>query len=278
MNKSLNKSIPFSLIMPVYLNSNVKHFKEAMNSIISQTLLPSEIILAIDGPINNDMENLIKKFKKDSNIKIIRSSVNIGPGAIRHRAILQAKTEIITVMDSDDISIDNRFEIQIKSFVNKKIDLIGGYIAEFDKSVNDIKQLRKVPLKHSDIIKKGKWIQPFNNVTIMFKKSTYLKSGGYGMGRVLEDSFLFYRMAIINSKFLNIPKTLVYVRADDDQLSRRHGIKYFKVEISLLLSMLNSGYINFYIFIVSLFIRFIFRCSPKFLLVFFNKIFFRSKL
>ena len=112
----------------------------------------------------------------------------------------------------------------------------------------------------------------------MFKKSSYLKSGGYGMNQVLEDSFLFHRMAISNAKFANIPKNLVYVRANNDQMARRLGIKYFEVEFSLLLSMLNSGYINFYNFIVSLIIRFIFRCSPIFLLKFFNKYFFRSKL
>ena len=278
LNKSLNKNVKFSLIISVYWNDDVNHFKQAINSILIQTLLPSEIILAIDGPLRKETEDLIIKLKKETNFKIIRSKENIGVGAIRHQAILLSKTNIIAVMDADDVSVHNRFELQIKHFLNKKIDLLGGYIQEFDNSINSVKQIRKVPLKHTDIIKKGKWIQPFNHVTIMFKKSTYLESGGYGTERVLEDSFLFYRMAVNNAKFLNIPKNLVYVRANKDQLTRRHGIKYFKVELSLLLSMWNSGYINFYNFIVSLFIRFIFRCAPIFFLRFFNKMFFRSKL
>ena len=278
MNKSLNKPIKFSLVISVYLYDDINHFEDAMNSILRQTLMPNEIILAIDGPISNEMESLIKKFKKKLFIKIIRSPINMGVGSIRDRAILSSKTEIIAVMDADDISVDNRFELQINYLATNKIDLLGGYIMEFDKSINDCKRLRKVPLEHADIIKKGKWIQPFNHVTIMFKKSAYLKSGGYGKDLVLEDSFLFHRMVISNAKFSNIPKNLVYVRANIDQINRRHGIKYFKVEFSLLLSMFNSGYINLYNFIVSLSIRFILRCSPIFLLKFFNKFFLRTFL
>ena len=89
------------------------------------------------------------------------------------------------------------------------------------------------------------------------------------------------RVQRFNIEFSKIPpmqKISNYVRANNDQMARRLGIKYFEVEFSLLLSMLNSGYINFYNFIISLIIRFIFRCSPIFLLKFFNKYFFRSKL
>ena len=271
-------SIPknFSVIISVYLYDNVDHFIEAMNSIFRQTLSPYEIILAVDGPISNNMESVVGNFENNPIVRIVRSDVNIGRGAIKHRAILTTTTEFIAIMDADDISIDSRFELQVTAFIDSKIDLVGGYISEFHNSIGDLKSVRKTPLKHEEIIKQGKWIQPYNHVTIMFKKSMYIKSGGYGKLYMIEDYDLFFHMAMNGAIFCNIPKTLVYVRTTNDQYLRRHGIKYFQEEFFLILSMLKSGYISHWTFIINITIRLIVRSMPVILLRFLTKYFLRS--
>ena len=201
-------SIPknFSVIISVYLYDNVDHFIEAMNSIFRQTLSPYEIILAVDGPISNNMESVVGNFENNPIVRIVRSDVNIGRGAIKHRAILTTTTEFIAIMDADDISIDCRFELQVNAFIDSEIDLVGGYVSEFNNSIDGLKRQRKVPLKHEEIIKQGKWIQPYNHVTIMFNKSMYIKSGGYGKLYMVEDYDLFFHMAMNGAIFLQYPK------------------------------------------------------------------------
>lgn len=271
-------SIPknFSVIISVYLYDNVDHFIEAMNSIFRQTLSPYEIILAVDGPISNNMESVVGNFENNPIVRIVRSDVNIGRGAIKHRAILTTTTEFIAIMDADDISIDCRFELQVNAFIDSEIDLVGGYVSEFNNSIDGLKRQRKVPLKHEEIIKQGKWIQPYNHVTIMFNKSMYIKSGGYGKLYMVEDYDLFFHMAMNGAIFCNIPKTLVYVRTTNDQYLRRHGIKYFQEEFFLILSMLKSGYISHWTFIINITIRLIVRSMPVILLRFLTKYFLRS--
>ena len=58
-----NKKI--SVLMSTYKNDNVVHLKEAIDSIINQTLKPNEIIIIIDGDIPpKNMDALLDYSKK----------------------------------------------------------------------------------------------------------------------------------------------------------------------------------------------------------------------
>ena len=140
MELRVNTPIKFSVIISVYLNDDVDYFIESMDSILRQTLTPYEVILSVDGPISSDMERAVSNFEDNPIVRLLMSDVNIGRGAIKHRAILSTTTELIAIMDADDISVDNRFELQVNTFIDSEIDLVGGYISEFQNSVNDLKR------------------------------------------------------------------------------------------------------------------------------------------
>jgi glycosyltransferase involved in cell wall biosynthesis len=46
----MDKKIKFSVLMPVYCKENPIFFKQALNSIMQQTLMPNEIVIVKDGP------------------------------------------------------------------------------------------------------------------------------------------------------------------------------------------------------------------------------------
>jgi len=271
-------AVDFSVVISVYSGDDVEHFTDAMNSILHQTLTPHEVILGIDGPISDNMEYVIQNFQnKNPILKLVRSDKNIGRGGIKHLAISSTTTNLIAIMDADDISVNNRFEVQAEMFAKNDFDLVGGYISEFSDKVDRRSSIREVPLEHENIIEKGKWIQPYNHVTVMFKKSTYIASGGYGKLRMVEDYDLFFRMAMNGAVFCNVPKILVYVRTPDDQYLRRHGTEYFKEEFALIVRMLRLGYINHWVFVHSVAIRLVARTMPVILLRFFTQHFLRGK-
>lgn len=57
-------------------------------------------------------------------------------------------------MDSDDISLPERCEFQIKAFQeNPKLDIVGLQAKEFSGSIENIVGIRKVPLCNEDIYK-----------------------------------------------------------------------------------------------------------------------------
>ncbi len=104
----------FSVVISVYSKDDPVHFSMAIDSLLKQTVMPSEIIVAIDGPINGELLHKINQYAQIPIFSMFRLPQNIGLGASRHKAILRAKSEIIAVMDSDDICLENRFALQIE--------------------------------------------------------------------------------------------------------------------------------------------------------------------
>ncbi|RZF59441.1 glycosyltransferase family 2 protein [Sphingobacterium corticibacterium] len=87
-----------SVIMPVY--NTEKYVKEAIQSILDQTLMDFELIVINDGSTDNSL-HLVKTIP-DSRIRVL-SQENAGQGAARNHGLQYARGEYIYFMDSDDI-------------------------------------------------------------------------------------------------------------------------------------------------------------------------------
>ena len=58
---------PFSVAMSVYKNDNPDFLEQALSSIIDiQTIVPDEVILVVDGPVSNEIDNVIKNYQKNT--------------------------------------------------------------------------------------------------------------------------------------------------------------------------------------------------------------------
>jgi glycosyltransferase involved in cell wall biosynthesis len=99
--------------MSIYRGDRPNFFKEAVDSLLLQTVPAAELIVAVDGPIGLDLEKSLQRIKDLPSVQIVRLATNQGPGASRHAAILKARHDIIAVMDADDISVPVRFERQL---------------------------------------------------------------------------------------------------------------------------------------------------------------------
>ncbi|MCC8150588.1 MAG: glycosyltransferase [Lachnospiraceae bacterium] len=78
--------------------------------------------------------------------------VNRGHGDARRASLDACHNEWVALMDADDISLPNRFEKQLIAFSsNKTLDIVGGQIAEFIGTINNIIARRTVPENDGDI-------------------------------------------------------------------------------------------------------------------------------
>ena len=113
----------FSVCICVYDKDNHKYLKEALESIYNQSVKPNQIVLVLDGPINQELETVINDYNllisDEIDFDIIRLNKNKGHGEARKISIENAKHGLIALMDADDISRFNRFEKQIDIFQNK---------------------------------------------------------------------------------------------------------------------------------------------------------------
>lgn len=227
----------FSVVMSVYRNDKIEWVKGAIESIISaQTYKPNEILIVVDGPISEQLSQLLLKYEnnKEYNFKIIWLSENKGLGNALRIATELAKNDLIARMDSDDVSLPDRFEKQIKYLQdNPDCDLIGGQIVEFVGCEDNIVGKREVPISNEAIYIWMKKRCPFNHMTVMFRKSKVLSVGNYIDWHFNEDYYLWIRMDEAGYKFANLPDTLVNVRVGKDMYARRGGWKYFKSEKGL---------------------------------------------
>lgn len=208
--------------------------------------MPDEVILVVDGPVSNEIDNVIKNYqKKYIFLRVIRLEENGGLGNALKIATESAKYNLIARMDSDDISLPNRFEEQLKYFMlHPTIDVVGGDIEEFINDESNIVGRRRVPQKNDEIREYMKKRCAFNHMSVMYKKTTIQAVGGYQDWFWNEDYFLWIRMWLNNAEFANTGTTLVKVRVGKEMYQRRGGNKYFQSEKKLQTYMLTHGMIN----------------------------------
>lgn len=236
----------FSVAMCVYKNDNPHHFRTALDSILNQTVPPSEIVLVVDGPVPDGMSNIITEYRSRHEIlKPIFLERNVGHGNARRIAVKASSNELIAIMDSDDISVPDRFERQITCFEeDDRLSLLGGNISEFVGDESNVVGKRVVPTDDMQIKEYIKQRCPFNHVTVMFKKSEVLKVGNYKDWFWNEDYYLWIRMYEANCRFGNLSDILVMARVGPDMYKRRGGIEYFRSEARLQKYMLERGIIT----------------------------------
>ena len=238
---------PFSVAMAVYRNDNAVDFAEAVRSIYdSQIVKPSEIIIVIDGPIPESLETTLESLKKDIGIiKFVRFEKNQGHAAVRQAGLEAASFDLVAVMDADDISVPQRFELQLEAFAkHPEASVIGGQIKEFIEKPSNIVGERIVPEKDDEIKLYLKSRCPMNLVTVMYRKKDVAAVGGFMDWYCEEDYYLWIRLAENDYKFFNVSDNLVNVRVGKEMYQRRGGWKYFKSEARLQAYMLKHGVIS----------------------------------
>ena len=268
--------------MSVYKSDNAVFFSRALDSITeSQTVIPNEIVLVVDGPVSKEINDVIGKYTKKYGIfKVIRLKKNVGLGRALKVAIENSTYDLIARMDSDDISVPTRFEEQLRYFeLNPETDVLGGDITEFIGEENNIVGKRVVPLTNDSIREFMKERCGMNHVSVMYKKEAVKQAGGYQDLFWNEDYYLWIRMWLNNAVFANIGSALVNVRVGEDMYRRRGGSKYFKSEKKLQDYMLKYGMISYPLYIKNIAKRLVIqKLMPSNIRGFIFRIFAREKV
>ncbi len=259
------KKIKFSVLMSIYYKEKPANLKLALDSVINQTYKPSEIILVEDGPLTQELDLLIDNYRsKYDFIKIIKLKKNQGLGNALNVGLKHCKYEYVARMDTDDISLPNRFEKQFKFIEsNPEYDVIGSNIIEFDDSTNEDISVRKVPEIHEEIVRYSKKRNPVNHVSVIFLKSSVLSVDSYQDCMYFEDYYLWMRMINRGFKFYNVQENLVRVRAGLSFSSRRGNLKYIKNIINFENKILKLGLIPVHLYFYNVFVRSVVSLMPN---------------
>lgn len=258
----------FSVLLSVYHKEDPTFLKESIESIyFSQTLKPDEIILVEDGPLNEELYEVIDDLEKRIGKNIFKTlplEKNMGLGNALNRGLLKCENEYVMRMDTDDIAYPERFEKQMKYMKDHpEVDVLGSYMSEFTGNIDNIICLKTSPSNDTNMKKYMRFRDPVNHPSVLFKKSKVLEAGNYKEIFLNEDSYLWARMLANNCVFNNIEEPLVYFRVSDDTYQRRGGWKYVKAEWKLQKEYLRLGLINNFKLIVNMILKGTVRLVPN---------------
>lgn len=235
----------FSVLITTYKGEKAEYLKASLNSIlVEQTLIPNQVVLVEDGPLTKELEDVVVQFEKEFSdiLQVVRCKENRGQSKASAEGFNHIRNEIFARMDSDDVSVQYRFEHQYDFLLkHPEVDVVGGWIAEFNDDPNRPQSLRMVEESHDAIVKTFKKRMPFNNVTVMMRKQKVSDAGGYGRETVNEDYSLFAHMWVNGAIFHNLQEVLVDVRVGNNMLGRRTDFRIFRDWVKDQIYLVKAG-------------------------------------
>lgn len=255
----------FSVLISLYFKEHPFYLKTSLDSLLTQTLLPNEIILVEDGPLTSELEQVVSDYSSRYPIlKVVPLPQNQGLGKALNEGLKYCSYELVARMDTDDIAKPDRFQKQVEVFEkHPEIDVCGAWIDEFEGDIDKIISTRKLPEWHNDIATYAKKRNPINHPVVMFKKSAVVKAGSYQHFPLFEDYYLWVRMLMNGAKFYNIQESLLWFRFSPEMFKRRGGWGYAMKELKFQKTLRRMGFISTSVYLKNVAIRLTTRIIPN---------------
>lgn len=220
--------------MSLYHKENPTYLDISLKSIFSQTVMPDQVVLVLDGPIGDDLKAVVDKYQNQyPALDVYPQPVNRGLSTALNIGLEKCRNEIVFRMDTDDVCYPNRFERILKEYeTDNDLEIVGSFATMIDENGKELGMM-KAPTDEKDIYNKV-WTCPFLHPTVSFKKSSILRVGSYNphSGPRQDDYELWFRCIEGKLHCRNLEKPLLYYRFFADSVNRnniRVGWWRFKV-------------------------------------------------
>lgn len=248
-------TVKYTVLMSVYNKEQPTYLDISIKSMLAQSIKPDEFIIVKDGPLTPELDAVIEGFVLNypKLFHIIPLPKNQGLGPALACGVIAAKNELIARMDSDDYSVQTRCEKELAEFIkDPNLEMVGTFEAEFVGDIDNVISIHKVPGTNEEINRFMRRRCAVLHPTVMYKKSSVIRSGNYHSVLLYEDYDLFARMVLENKvKCLNIQEPLYHIRTSGDFFMRRGGYKYAKTVLHFKWGLFRKGYMSIMDFCIS---------------------------
>ncbi len=207
-----------SVIIPVH--NRPEPVMKAVDSVLSQSLKPLEVIVVDDGS-TDQTPSVLKRY--GSRITLLQTGGNHGPSRARNMGVAAASGRWVAFLDSDDLWKEDKLRKQVEYLErNPFFEIIqsGEIWIRHGRRVN--------PCKHHQKEEGWIWERSLNLClispsSVMLKKSLFEKYGGFREDLpVCEDYDLWIRITREHLVGLVPDNSVVKYGGHPDQLSRRY--------------------------------------------------------
>lgn len=269
----------YSVLMSIYKQENPAYLIQALDSILNQTVFPSEIVMVKDGPLTRDLENVLNRYdaKYPGLFNFVSYDVNHGLGYALRQGMLACSNEIVARMDTDDIARPDRMEKQLAA-IDGGLDMVGSDVIEFVTSPNDPVAVTDLPKGIDAIRSYSKRRNPFRHPPMTFKKSKVIEAGNYSSEFLyFEDWDLFNRMLACGCQADNLSEPLVAMRVSEDFYARRGGLQYLKYAKLFKKAQVMRGYFSNLDYLCSYLPHVVLCLMPNFLRAYLYRVLLRNR-
>lgn len=214
-----------SVLMAVYRSEKAAFLNASIRSVwTEQTLRPDQIVLVEDGPLGEDLSEVIRQWKIELGEKffIIRNEKRLGLTKSLNKGIAVAFGDMIARMDSDDVSDPKRFERQTAFFIDHpEIDIVGGALREFNDD-NPCLRVRHYPRTDEEARKYICKASPLAHPTVMMRRKMFDEGLRYNEKyRMSQDIALWFDAIMKGYRIANIPEVTINFRIQRNVFKRR---------------------------------------------------------
>ncbi|MBK4736712.1 glycosyltransferase [Noviherbaspirillum pedocola] len=231
----------FSVLISVYRKDDPVYFSEALGSLVRQLQYIREVVMVKDGPIGAELEAVIASYRDALPIREVPLPQNVGLARALNAGLAHCRSEWVFRFDADDLCLPGRAALQWAAISCGALDIVGGQIQECDPATLAVTGVRKVPCQPADIRRFLRRRNPFNHMTVCYRKSFIERIGGYPDIPLKEDYALWAKAVAAGARVANMPDVVVRARAGRDMVTRRGGIGYAKSEIALQWFLRKNG-------------------------------------
>lgn len=214
-----------SVIIATYKGEKPAYLDRALRSIWDdQKRKPDEIVLVEDGLLTMGLCSVVDAWKKilESRLVVIEKPVNEGLAAALNDAIEVAHGDLIARMDSDDISLPDRFMLQ-EQYMDEhpEVDILGGSIREFNDE-GTLSAVQRYPATMQEVLRTMYKASPLAHPTVMYRSSFFKAGYRYSSKyHICEDVTMWYDAAAGGRVINSLQDVLLEFRRNPSVMQRR---------------------------------------------------------
>lgn len=200
-----------SVLLPVY-NTKEPYLREAVDSILVQTLADFELIIVNDASTDANVEKVVQTYT-DPRIRYYRNAENTGISRTRNRLIELARGEYLAVMDHDDVSLPQRFEKEAAYLdAHPEVGVVSCHVELFQGKTG----FERMPAEDAEIRLALVTVCALVHPASMIRKSVLIETNiRYEDAFSPAEDYALWCRLIPHTKFHNVPEVLFRYRFHD---------------------------------------------------------------
>ncbi len=191
-------NLSVSVVIPLF--NTERYVGEAIDSVLQQSMQPSEIIVVDDGSTDAG-PSLVEQY---GGIVRLDRQPKRGIGATRNRGIELAQGDVLAFLDADDLWLPDKLERQLEALAQPDADIVFGRVEQFRSP-----ELPAAPV--SPETRTGPLVG-----AMLIRRETFLRVGSFATGMLAGEFLDWYGRAVdLGLQIVHLPQVVLRRRLHD---------------------------------------------------------------